>query len=360
MHYRSGLGFNPKLITGELPLPTQCQYIEAGTNLFNHPTALQLFQNQELSLHLARVPFCESVEIQQSFIEHLKNSLTPEVSTIGLHLCGSYQQGLGLLGLGSDFQYSDDAVQASQRFLELLSQAIDRPILIENANFYDRTPQQAIQTLHFANQLCRDYGASLILDLAHLIMNAHNLGLDPYYLLGQVDLTQVSVIHLSGIVEGRDGVFHDGHSRGVHPLVWEMLQTVLRLLTGLSNRSITFVLEHSDPNWSENLDRFANDWECLQQQIQIQPEWKCPQEINLEKIGIGYLANIIFPRYFPEIYAALEPTQFAELVRQWGADFVQRIRMQPKQYVSISPIGYLSQVEVTDILNDFQRFLQQY
>lgn len=354
--HQLGLGFNPAFITGELPVPEECHYIEAGNNLFQQPDVFNQLKTsaRSFSLHLARVPFCEPENIQHAFVQEILNSLPSEIESIGLHLCGSYRDGLGVMGLGTDFRYSEETAQQSRRFMEILSAHTERTILLENANFYDHNPQQAIATIEHTNRLCQEYNLGLILDLAHLIMNAHNLGLNPYFLLGKIDLTRIAVIHLSGIVEGGNGIWHDGHTEPVHQEVWSMLEFILPLL----QQSVKIVLEHSDSNWINQVETFQADWikanQCL---TEISSNRQ--QSVDFGKIGMGYFANVVFPKWFPDLVDYLGKPTFKELVSIWGKDFLSRLDDHPTAYVAVGKPQYLNQAEdCLDPIEDFRLFVQ--
>lgn len=356
--HQLGVGFNPRYLKSELPLPEPCVYIEAGKSLFHNQNALSSLSKpgRSFSLHLARVPFCEPTEIQQAFIDCTLATLSPMVESLGLHLCGPYQGGLGSFGLGNSFFYTQETVRRSRRFLDLLCNATERKILLENANFYDCDRQQAIQTIEFTNQLCTEYNARLILDLAHLLINAKNLGLPPSYLLGLVNLDLVEVIHLSGVVEGRDGVLHDGHTLPVHPAVWHLLETVLSLLT----HPVILVLEHTDSCWANQKDSFLADWHKMEQLVNNRETVsQRRQPIDVKQAGIGYMANIVLPQRCPQIYALLGQERFTQIARAWGRHFLARIEMHSEAYVAIGQADYLDYTgHLVDPVADFLEFLK--
>lgn len=354
--HKTGVGFNPLFLSEELPFPDGCTYLEANKDgLVYSQDKLSSLEDKKIlrSLHLARVPFCEPRHIQQKFVANTIRELPSTVRSIGLHLCGAYREGLGLFGLGTGFIHTSETVESSRILLSLFRSQTNRQILIENANYYDHNPQQALATIRFTNQLCDEYGVRLILDLAHLIMNARNLRLDPNYLLGQVDLDCVEVVHLSGIVKGRDGVFHDGHTLPVYSEVWTLTETLLSLLT----HPVTFVLEHTDPCWAHQQDVFIADWHHLNKLIEdmvAQPDRRQP--IDLAQVGIGYMANIILPQHFPQIYNFLGKERFTQAARAWGQDFLPRIEMYSDAYVGIGDPDYLT--SPIDPLADFVKFLK--
>jgi hypothetical protein len=232
---------------------------------------------------------------------------------------------LGYFGLGTAFRPSDANEESARRFVSLLQEATQRHVLLENANYYDEHPRDAIRVLEIHERLCRTLGVGRILDLAHLVMDANNTGIDCRHLLGIVPLERVEVIHLSGIVEAPGGVFHDGHQLPVHARVWELLEEVLPLL----EHPVTIVVEHSDPRWNDEDPHFAADHARLRDLLGRVQQSGPAHQVDLERIAIGYMANLILPQHCPELHDALGAPLFGKLARRWGADYLARAKQTP-------------------------------
>ena len=322
-----GVGFNPRYLSGELTCPADATYLEAGVSLLlsANPTPPAFAQIQRTSLHLARAPFCEEPEIQDLFVERIAARIPAHVSSIGLHLCGRFHTDLGLFGLGTAYQPSDEHEARARRFIERLEAGTGLRILLENANYYDKSVKTAARTLATQNRLCAGANRGLILDLSHLTMEAHNLGVAPELLLGMTDISKVEVVHLSGIVEGRDGAYHDGHQLPVHARAWELLDRVL----AIAEQPVTVVLEHSDPRWTDADGAFAADWQRLRDTTASHAEPAPAHPIDVEKVGIGYMANVVLPLRLPSLVKQLGKPAFDSLVRAWGPGYVKRTQATP-------------------------------
>jgi uncharacterized protein (UPF0276 family) len=325
--HRLGIGFNGQLLVGALPTLDGIHRLEAGTSLYFDRAAFVCVLDlaADHSLHLARAPFSEDREFQEAFISYLIQNIPSEVSSIGLHLSGPYNYGLGYFGLGTEFVRTATTEQQSARLVARLLESTGRHILIENANYYHESLSEAARVFEWTNSLCTKYDVGLILDLAHLVITAHNLNFSAYYLLGLIDVEQVEVIHISGIVEGRNGVMHDGHNRPVHELVWSLLDDTLRLV----QHPITVVLEHTDACWADMQDAYRADWLRLQRLIAAeQSKISAVQRIDHEVIGIGYMANIVLPQRFPQVVEALGQEDFSAVVQEWGTEFLKQAKRE--------------------------------
>ncbi len=100
------------------------------------------------------------------------------------------------------------------------------PFLLENNVYYFAIPEQDMSEAEFLNRLSARTGCGLLLDLHNVHVNAVNHGLDPWDLLGELDLTRVVELHLGGGLT-MDGMYLDAHSGPCPPEVWTMLRQVL-------------------------------------------------------------------------------------------------------------------------------------
>lgn len=354
-HY-VGVGFNGGFVNGELPFPQNIQRLEAGPSLICNREAMENMNLGacHLSLHLARAPFCEAEDIQDAFVDHLCHIVSKGgVDSVGIHLCGPFNRGMGYFGLGTGFVRSRQNEMRSLRLLSKLVQSLDCPVLLENADHYHNNRGDALAVVDWTNELCAKTGAALILDVSHSLITAHNIGIDPRYLLGRLDLGSVRVIHLSGITVGRRGELHDGHNKPVHHRVWKLLDETLALL---SNR-VDLVLEHTDPCWAGQPEKFTDDLELLRG-CASERHTECPDPVDTESAGIGYMANIILPARFPEVVKAVGRKTFVSLVRAWADAYLQAVKGEKERLVFLRPMDdFLRRPESIDPIEDFRQFL---
>lgn len=113
----------------------------------------------------------------------------------------------------------------------------DVPLLLENAAWTFRWPDDEIAEGAFYTEIAERTGCDLLLDLGNLYANAINAGLDPRAALEAYPLERVRMIHIAGGVT-EDGFYFDTHANPVPEIVFALLdQAVIR--TG----SVPVVLE---------------------------------------------------------------------------------------------------------------------
>lgn len=103
---------------------------------------------------------------------------------------------------------------------------IPRPFLLENNVYYFDIPNCEMDEPSFLDQLCRESGCGLLLDLHNLYTNARNHGFDAMDVLRALDLSHVGEIHVAGGME-MDGYYLDAHSGAVPDAVWSLLEWTL-------------------------------------------------------------------------------------------------------------------------------------
>ena len=354
-----GLGYSPSFLTDALCPETTIHRLEAGPSLLkDEPKRKRISSKVEhFSLHLSRAPFSESPDIQDAFINHLASQIDASIDSVGLHLCGPLNEDLGRFGLGTGFLVTPTAKERSLRLLKRLTKELGIPILIENADFYYRSLEEAQQSIAWSTKLAHQTGAGIILDLAHLHIAAHNLGVPASYLLGQMDLNSVEVVHLSGTTLAPDGMMHDGHNKPVSDEVWELAKLVLQL----STTPISLILEHTDPGWADKIDEFRNDWKQLTDLAsQNNRSLQTQAEYDYSKIGAGYFANIILPQRYPELKEAIGQDLFHELVTEWATAFFES--QSPHGGTSLIPFlrevdRFLDEKDSIMVLDHFRHFV---
>jgi hypothetical protein len=353
--FRLGVGFNPGYLSGALALPSGAARLEGGTSLYRRgPGGPALPAVAHHSLHLARAPFSEAPTLQEAFVAGLERHLPDDVGSIGLHLCGRFDADLGWFGLGTSFVPTAEAKDRSERLMDGLAR-LDRPILIENADLYPHDLATALRSLSWSNHLCRAHGAGLILDLAHLLVAATNLGVEPRLLLGRIDLDAVRVVHLSGVVRGKDGSLHDGHTQAVAPEVWALLDEALPLLPD----DLDVVLEHSDPSWIARPAELQADWDRLVARAEAAPAPSRALPIDRDAVGVGYMANVIVPQNFPALVHALGRAELGALVREWAPEYLERVaRSTVRLAVLRRGDDFWPEADKHDPLGDFDRFVR--
>ncbi|MEB3371588.1 DUF692 domain-containing protein [Saccharopolyspora mangrovi] len=99
------------------------------------------------------------------------------------------------------------------------------PLALEHVAALVEWPGAEFSEAEFLSRLVDRTDCRLILDVANLYANAHNLGTDPREFLDAVPLDRIAYVHVGGGT-WRDGVYHDTHA---HPVLHEVLDLLAEL-----------------------------------------------------------------------------------------------------------------------------------
>lgn len=313
-----GMGFNPHIFTGKFPMPTYVKHIEVGLNHLQQWVWKYATQEPALSLHLARTPITESSKTQDKFIQYLENIINHhQLRSIGIHLTGQRTDNIGRFGFSSHFVPDLTSVKQAKRFLSKMHSTFSTPIWLENANFYSESPQQIINTLNVTNNIAEESNCDLIIDLSHLAIDAHNVGLEPLILLGAVNWNRAVELHLSGITQGYDKTWHDNHSVKVHSVVWQLLEESLKLIPE-DRQDVTYTIEHTDPGWINSTDTLISDFAKLRTIMSTHKHSKknVSCSTKAECYAISYLKKISKTK-FPDVAKKLGHELFDNMLVNW-------------------------------------------
>lgn len=154
-----------------------------------------------------------------------------------------------MLGATNTYEPTAKNKEHAFNFVTALQSEVGLPVWLENANFYSNGSEQVLQSWEHIKMLCQETGCGIIVDLAHLVVEANNNGLPAKVILGSIPWSDVKEIHLSGITYGQDGSMHDGHNHSIPDSIWTVLETSLLLLPeknlDLSTTPIAFHIMNS-------------------------------------------------------------------------------------------------------------------
>jgi uncharacterized protein (UPF0276 family) len=116
----------------------------------------------------------------------------------------------------------------------------DVPLLLENAAWTFRWPDDELDESSFFCELVERTGCNLLLDLGNLYANAINAGADPLAVLDAYPLERVAMVHVAGGL-AEDGFYFDTHAHPVPDVVFDLLGRLVERIG-----PIPIVLEHDD------------------------------------------------------------------------------------------------------------------
>ena len=250
--------YNPMFLDDMSLISPNVQLIELGMEayysiFFEQTGDLPAYYHNHLSLHLARSPIVETCAYQDVFLEEKLLPLITDqrIISVGFHLSGSRYDNIGKFGFTSHYKSSPVYEKNCIRFVREVHDKTGKEVWLENANFYSKNISEIIENWRSVSRILENSNAKLIVDISHLVIDCANIGVSPDIFLGCICWDKVSEIHLSGIIEGRDGTLHDGHGKKIDTRSWLLLKKILDL--NVLNNDVFVNIEHSEPSWANNI-----------------------------------------------------------------------------------------------------------
>jgi len=138
--------------------------------------------------------------------------------------------------------YDQEALDLVVPRARFFTERLDRPFLLENNVHYFKYAGQDFSEEEFLNQLCTHSGCGVLLDLHNLYTNAVNHGFRATDYLDNLDLANVTEIHIAGGVSMM-GFHTDSHTGPVIDPVWVLLAHTVPRTKNL--RAVTFEFHES-------------------------------------------------------------------------------------------------------------------
>jgi uncharacterized protein len=145
-------------------------------------------------------------------------------------------------GVALPVPYDRDILTMLEPRVRAAREILGCPFLLENNVSYFTFPDEDLSEPQFLNQLTRDSGCWMLLDLHNVYTNSRNHRFDARVFLEQLDLSRVVEIHVAGGSEMM-GFYTDSHTGPVPDEVWELLSFVAPRSANL--RGVTFEFHES-------------------------------------------------------------------------------------------------------------------
>jgi uncharacterized protein (UPF0276 family) len=115
--------------------------------------------------------------------------------------------------------------------IDLVQDAIRRPILLENPSTYIAFTESTMCEADFIRSVAERTGCGLLLDVNNVFVSATNHGFSALDYLADFPLARVGEIHLAGHAEQRDDegdrLLIDSHDASVADAVWKLFEIVI-------------------------------------------------------------------------------------------------------------------------------------
>ncbi|NJL23789.1 MAG: DUF692 family protein [Calothrix sp. SM1_5_4] len=315
------------------------------------------------SLHIARSPIVEAEAEQDSYIRYvesiLRNFSSVQFISTGFHLTGERSSGIGALGFSSQYVFQADLERRAIRFLNRYQKAIGHETWLENAGFYPRSARELIAAWKSFERIVDATDSRAIVDLTHILIESHNLGLHPDFILSLVPWHKIAEIHVSGFVQGRDGALHDGHSQPLSERITALLRHVLRYFCR-DNTSPIVTVEHTDLSWVVRKRELAQDFENVRSLLNCAADVKDADSGYFTRQFDYAVSNLsrIFSLRHPDLASAVAAAGLdsRSMMECWAE---QILRKQEMVVFSLAEVPEESRNRVQQVLESFAAFVKE-
>lgn len=146
---------------------------------------------------------------------------------------------------------NDDTLKNTISRVNQVQELLNQEILIENLSYYVEFIDSTYSEIDFLNQVLKQTGASMLLDLNNIWVNELNLKIKSEDFLQKILWEKVKEIHVAG-PEVIDGIYVDTHGTHPHPDVLNLLQRYSKHILGLP---VVYERDNNIPPLSELLDQ---------------------------------------------------------------------------------------------------------
>jgi len=236
-HPLVGLAYGPGMVEFIGSHPGWVDYLEIPFEQLRHtPTLAALRDTAPLILHCASlsvagfIPPCAGTIA--AVADQARSTGTP---WIGEHLAFIAADPLGdepgaaatTLSYTVCPQLSEQTVERVAENLAVLRPQLPVPLILENSPQYFAVPGSTMAMSDFIAAVAERCDIDLLLDLSHFLITALNTGVDPLREIDRLPLERVIEVHVSGL-NAQSGVVWDDHATPAPPLVFELLERVMR------------------------------------------------------------------------------------------------------------------------------------
>ena len=152
-----------------------------------------------------------------------------EPGLVSEHLCWGSVDGTYLNDL-LPLPYTEEALAHVIARIAEVQDRLGRRILIENVSSYLRFTHSTIPEWEFLDDVAKQSGCAILLDINNIYVSACNHNFDPYAYLDSISADAVLEMHLAGFAVNRydaGAVYIDNHGARVAEPVWRLYQAAL-------------------------------------------------------------------------------------------------------------------------------------
>lgn len=125
---------------------------------------------------------------------------------------------------------TENMVQHIVSRVQQVQDILKRPLILENASYY-YVPYREMEESDFINEVLRQSGAGMLLDVNNVYVNSINHHFDAKAFIRALDTDRVEYLHVAGHLEYEPDLLIDTHGTPVNDDVWELLEWTLKEVT---------------------------------------------------------------------------------------------------------------------------------
>ncbi len=261
-----GLGLRHEFIEDVIPSGFQPDWFEITPEnwLFMpfalRPTFEEIVSKFPIVCHGLSLSIGSPEPLNRNFLKDLKNFLdTFNIQHYSEHLTFSSFEGsqtyelLPLPMTKAMIDHVADRVKQTQDILQ-------RPLILENATYY-HLPYMEMREVDFINGVLEKSGATMLLDVNNVFVNATNHHFDPHAFLDAFDIDKTAYIHVAGhTLYEEENLIIDSHGSAVRSEVWDLLAYTLTKI----DRPVMIERDNDVPD----LDTMQLEYKILKQIVQ--------------------------------------------------------------------------------------------
>ncbi len=181
----------------------------------------RLAQEYPITCHGLSLSIGSPNPLDVSFIKEVKEFLDRyEVEIYSEHLSYSQVDNAHLYDL-LPIPFTPDAVAHIVDRIQKVQDIIQRPLVLENVSYYTPVAAQ-MSEIEFVNQIVKQSGCKLLLDVNNVYVNAFNHQYNPVEFINELPLDQVAYIHMAGHEQVSDDLIIDTHGRDIIEAVYDL------------------------------------------------------------------------------------------------------------------------------------------
>jgi uncharacterized protein (UPF0276 family) len=231
-----GIGLRARHIPEVLTHCPDIPWLEVHSeNFMDDAPALQMLlrvrDHYPLSLHTVGLSLGSAGDLDRQHLNRLCELVSvTEPALVSDHLSWSRLDGTHWNDL-LPLPYTQETLETLVRHVDQVQMSLDRQILLENPSVYLEFEESTLIEQHVLTELVSRTGCGILLDLNNLIVNAHDVGADPYAYINALPANAIKELHLAGhainIVENTT-ILIDDHGSKVQEVTWALYRHAIR------------------------------------------------------------------------------------------------------------------------------------